>query len=63
MAWGRVNEQWNHTASLIAALAACHTDAKSDPPTMAHFHPFLDDPAPPVATADVLQSIGFRKKQ
>jgi hypothetical protein len=30
---------------------------------MAHFHPFLDDPAPPVATADVLQSIGFKKKQ
>lgn len=61
MAWGKANESWNHTASLMALLANIHGDPESGMrPTVATFHPFLPDPEPPQATPGILASIGFR---
>lgn len=61
MAFGKVNEAWNHTASLIAALVSCHRDPKSDAPSVAQFHPYMAEPEPPRATPEILQSLGFKK--
>lgn len=62
MAWGKSNEQWNHTASLMATLASIHADPdKGTPPTMATYHPFLEEPEPPPAPAGLLESLGFKK--
>ncbi len=61
MAWGRSNETWNHTSSIMAMLAAIHSDPdKGRTPTYADFHPYADEPELPEATPDVLASIGFR---
>jgi hypothetical protein len=61
MAWGRTNETWNHTASIMAILAAIHCDPDSGrPATAATFHPYLDEPPLPKATPDILRSLGFK---
>ena len=61
MAWGRVNESWNHTASLMAILAAIHCDPGSGrPPTAATFHPYMDEPPLPKASPDILRQFGFK---
>lgn len=45
MAWGRTNEQWNHTSSLMALIAAIHSDPdKGSVPSAANFHPYLETP-------------------
>lgn len=61
MVFGKVNEEWNHTASLIASLVACHRDPKTDPPTVAQYHPYMPEPEPPRASPEILQQLGFRK--
>jgi hypothetical protein len=66
MAWGKSNEQWNHTASLMGLLAQINADTSSGKaPTAYTFHPYLDEPAEFVdsqpATAAFLKSIGFRE--
>lgn len=61
MAWGRVNENWNHTASVMAILAAIHSDPNSgSSATAATFHPYMDEPPPPKATPDLLRQLGFK---
>lgn len=58
MAWGRSNEQWNHTASIMTLLASIHSDPDSNQrPTLATFHPYMEQPEIPAATPDVLASI------
>jgi hypothetical protein len=45
MAWGRTNEQWNHTSSIMALFAAIHSDPdKGSPPSPATFHPYMEAP-------------------
>lgn len=58
MAWGKANEAWNHTSSLMAMTAAVNSDPKSaHTPTAADFHPFMD-PAPlPEATPEMLRAL------
>lgn len=66
MAWGRSNEQWNHTSSIMALFASIHHDAdKGPPPQPAHFHPYMPDPEStlPPATPELLASIGFKRKK
>jgi len=64
MAWGRSNEQWNHTSSLMALIATIHSDPDNGPPPQpATFHPYLDDPELPTATPDLLASLGFMKRK
>lgn len=63
MAWGRSNEQWNHTSSIMALIATIHSDPESgSPPSPATYHPYLDEPTEelPVATPELLRSLGFR---
>lgn len=61
MAWGRSNEQWNHTGSLMATLANIHGDPDSGMrPTVATFHPYLPKPKPPKASPGLLASLGFK---
>lgn len=63
MAWGRSNETWNHTSSLMALLATIHSDPEAgSPPTAATYHPYLDEPVEelPVATPELLRSLGFK---
>lgn len=58
MSWGTVNERWNHTASIMALLAAIHTDtSKASAPTPADFHPFHDPPPLPKASPELLKSL------
>lgn len=64
MAWGRSNENWNHTASLMTLIASIHSDPdKGPPPTLATYHPYLPEPELPTATPDLLRSLGFALKQ
>lgn len=66
MAWGRSNEQWNHTSSLMALIATIHSDPeKGPPPAPANYHPYLPDPKVelPKADAGLLKSLGFRPKK
>jgi hypothetical protein len=66
MAWGRSNEQWNHTSSLMALIATIHSDPeKGPPPAPANYHPYLPDPKfeIPKATPELLKSLGFRTKK
>lgn len=68
MAWGRSNEQWNHTASLMTLLASIHGDPDAaQKPCIAMFHPYLPEPEPPRISpselADVLRSVGFAPRE
>lgn len=64
MAFGRSNEQWNHTASLMALLATIHSDPKSgNKPSPADFHPFMPEPELPEATPELLRALGFGPKK
>lgn len=58
MAWGRSNDHWNHTASIMALLAAIHSDPNSGKsPSPADYHPFLEPPPLPKATPELLRSL------
>lgn len=58
MSWGKVNESWNHTSSVMALLAAIHTDtSKASAPTPADFHPFQDPPPLPEASPELIRSL------
>jgi hypothetical protein len=58
MAWGRANETWNHTASIMAMLAAIHSDPESSrTPGPADYHPFMDSPPLPKASPEFLRSL------
>ncbi len=61
MAWGRSNERWNHTASLMWLLASIHADPNSGrKPQLGHYHPYLPQPQlpelPPGMLAGILKS-------
>jgi hypothetical protein len=60
MAWGRSNEQWNHTASIMATLASIYGGSDGAPVTVATFHPYMRKPEPPKASGDVLAMYGFK---
>lgn len=63
MAWGRANERWNHTASLMAMLAAIHADPDSSrTPDPADFHPFMDPLPLPEAPPELFRSLFPSKK-
>jgi len=58
MSWGKANERWNHTASLMAMLAAVHSDPDSNrPPAAADYHPYMDPPPIPEAPPGLLKSL------
>lgn len=58
MAYGKSNDHWNHTASLMAILAAIHSDPnKAKMPSPADFHPFMEPPELPQATPELLRSL------
>lgn len=58
MAWGRANEAWNHTSSIMAMIAAVNTDPKSGAaPSPADYHPYMDPLPLPEATPELLQSL------
>jgi hypothetical protein len=62
MSWGRSNERWNHTASLLWILASIHSDPDSaNKPQLGHYHPYLPEPKtpemPPAMLASLLQSL------
>jgi hypothetical protein len=59
MAWGKSNEAWNRTASIMALLAGIHWDKDSGTPqpTVATYHPFMPEPELPTASPDVLRAI------
>lgn len=58
MAWGRSNEQWNHTASLMSLLASIHADPDSNQrPTLATFHPYMERPEPPPVPPEVFKAL------
>lgn len=59
MAWGRSNEQWNHTANLMTLIAAIHSDPDGRRPTLADYHPYLPEPEMPTATPEILKAIGL----
>lgn len=62
MAWGRSNEQWNHTSSIMALIAAIHADPdKGSSPQPADFHPYLPAPELPQATPELMRSLGLGK--
>ena len=67
MAWGKSNEAWNRTASIMALLAGIHWDKDSGvpQPTVATYHPFMPEPKHdiPEATPEVLAAIGFSMKR
>jgi hypothetical protein len=64
MAWGRSNENWNHTASLMTLLASIHSDpSKGSPPTLATYHPYLPEPEIPEATPEVLAALGIAMRR
>lgn len=63
MSWGKVNQQWNHTASFMAILAAINSDpSKGSPPSPADFHPFVDPPPLPQASPEFLASLFASRK-
>lgn len=58
MAWGRSNEQWNHTASLMTMLASIHGDPDApQKPCLAMFHPYLPEPEMPTMSAESLATV------
>lgn len=64
MAWGRSNEQWNHTAKLMTLLASIHADPDSGRrPHVADYHPYLPEPELPKASPDILKQFGFKPVQ
>lgn len=61
MAWGRSNEQWNHTASLMTLLAAIHADPNSGKkPSLADYHPYMPEPEKAVMPPELLAAITAR---
>jgi hypothetical protein len=64
MGLGRSNEQWNHTASVMALLATIHSDSgKGKTFSPADFHPYAPAPEVPQATPELLEAIGFKLKK
>jgi hypothetical protein len=64
MAWGRSNEEWNRTASLMTLIASIHSDPdKGSPPTLATYHPYLPEPEIPEATPDMLAALGIAMRR
>lgn len=58
MAWGKSNETWNHTASLMTLLASIHCDPDSPRrPGIADYHPYMAKPEPPTVPPEVLASL------
>ncbi len=58
MAWGRSNERWNHTASLMWLLASIHSDPDSGrKPQLGHYHPYMPQPQLPEMPAGMLEGI------
>lgn len=62
MAWGRSNEQWNHTASLMWLIASIHSDPDaSQKPQVATYHPYMPEPElptlPPTMLPDLFRSL------
>lgn len=58
MAWGRSNEQWNHTASLMTLLASIHADPDAPQrPSVATYHPYLPEPEMPTMSAESLAAV------
>lgn len=58
MAWGKANEAWNHTSSIMAMIAAANTDPKSGrTPAPADYHPYLEPPPMPEATPEMLKAL------
>jgi hypothetical protein len=58
MAFGRANEAWNHTSSLMALLASIHSGAdRGRDPSPADYHPFLDAPPIPEASPELIRSL------
>ena len=61
MAWGKSNEQWNHTASLMTLLASLHSDPDSNQrPSLATFHPYMELPEIPEAPPELLAALFAR---
>lgn len=65
MAHGRQNDQWNHTADLMALLANCHRDPKQtrQPFRREQFHPRpkkAAKPKPVPAGIDLLKQLFVR---
>ncbi len=61
MAWGRSNEQWNHTASIMSALVGVHWSEDNGPaPEPATFHPYMAESEPPPVTSSQLAGLGFK---
>jgi hypothetical protein len=63
MAWGRSNESWNHTSSLMALIATVHSDPEQGPPPSPDtYHPYRPSPEHgiPTASPELLRSLGFR---
>jgi hypothetical protein len=55
MSWGKSNEAWNHTASLMSLLASIHADPKKgSPPSYCAFHPYADEPDMPEAPPELI---------
>lgn len=64
MAYGHCYDAWNHTASIMALLAAIHSDPKSGhTPSPADYHPFLDPPELPEAPPEFVRSLFARAMQ
>jgi hypothetical protein len=58
MSWGRSNERWNHTASLMWLLACIHSDPDSgNRPQLGHYHPYLPEPQVPEMPPGMLASL------
>lgn len=58
MSWGKSNEAWNHTASLMTLLASIHSDPDSGKkPCLADFHPYMVRPELPTAPPEFLASL------
>jgi hypothetical protein len=58
MAYGHCYDRWNHTASIMALLAAIHSDPKSGhTPSPADYHPFMEPPPLPQASPEFLRSL------
>lgn len=61
MAWGRSNEQWNHTASIMTLLASIHADPKGGKkPSLADYHPYLPEPEKATMPPELLAAIQAR---
>ena len=63
MAWGRSNEQWNHTASIMTLLASIHSDPDAAmKPQLATYHPYLPEPELPQLPPSLIPDLFARIK-